>query len=77
MGGPSNRSDRTQFIKRMVEFSKANRLSIRLIYYPPYHSKYNPIERCWGVLENYWNGGILDSIEATVQWGRQYDLEGD
>ncbi|NER36608.1 MAG: hypothetical protein F6J93_21925 [Oscillatoria sp. SIO1A7] len=20
---------------------------MRLVYYPPYHSKYNPIERCW------------------------------
>ena len=67
-GGSANRSNRTQFIKRMVEFSKATGLSIRLIYYPPYHSKYNPIERCWGVLENYWNGGILDSIEAALQW---------
>ena len=75
-GGPSNRSDRTQFIKRMVEFSKATRLSIRLIYYPPYHSKYNPIERCWGVLENYWNGGILDSIEATVQWAANMTWKG-
>ena len=67
-GGPSNRSDRTQFIKRMVEFSQASNLRIRLIYYPPYHSKYNPIERCWGVLENHWNGAILDSIEAAVEW---------
>lgn len=75
-GGPSNRSDRTQFIKRMVEFSKATSLSIRLIYYPPYHSKYNPIERCWGVLENYWNGGILDSIEATVQWAANMTWKG-
>ena len=21
------------------------------LYYPPYHSKYNPVERCWGILE--------------------------
>ena len=27
-GGPANRSDRIQFIKRMVTFSEANRLSI-------------------------------------------------
>ena len=24
---------------------------VRLVYYPPYHSKYNPIERCWSSLE--------------------------
>ena len=46
-GGAATRSDRTQFIKRMVELSQAIGVKIRLIYYPPYHSKYNPIERCW------------------------------
>ncbi|MCX5964352.1 MAG: hypothetical protein NT070_14790 [Cyanobacteria bacterium] len=43
-------------------------ITIRLIYYPPYHSKYNAIERCWAVLENHWNGAILDSVEAALRW---------
>ncbi len=47
--GISNRSNRTQFIKRIIEFSQEHKLKISLIYYPPYHSKYNPIERCWCV----------------------------
>ncbi|UIE38358.1 hypothetical protein KIK02_01480 [Leptodesmis sichuanensis A121] len=67
-GGPATRSDRTQFIKRMVELAQTIMLPIRLIYYPPYHSKYNAIERCWAALEQYWNGAILDSVEAAVQW---------
>jgi hypothetical protein len=67
-GGPATRSDRTQFIKRMVELSQTIGLSIRLIYYPPYHSKYNAIERCWAALEQYWNGALLDSVEAAVEW---------
>lgn len=67
-GGPATRSDRTQFIKRMVELSQTIALPIRLIYYPPYHSKYNAIERCWAALEHDWNGAILDSLEAAVQW---------
>lgn len=58
-GGPATRSDRTQFIKRMVELAQTIQLRIRLIYYPPYHSKYNPIERCWAALENYWNGAMV------------------
>ncbi|MHC5718751.1 MAG: ISAzo13-like element transposase-related protein [Nostoc sp.] len=33
-------------------------LRIRLIYYPSYHSKYNPIERYWAALENYYPNGI-------------------
>lgn len=41
--GPENHSRRTQFMHRMVEFSDAFQLNIRLNYYPPYHSKYNPV----------------------------------
>lgn len=64
--GPSQMSGRTQFIKRMVKFSKKINIPIHLIYYPPYHSKYNPIEHTFGVLENYWNGAILDSVDAVL-----------
>jgi hypothetical protein len=67
-GGASTRSNRTQFVKRMVELARSLALRIRLIYYPPDHSKYNPIERCWAALENYWNGTILDSVDTALQW---------
>lgn len=75
-GGSATRSDRTQFIKRMVEFSQATGLRIHLVYYPPYHSKYNPIERCWAVLENYWNGTVLDSIDTAIQWAANMTWKG-
>ncbi len=64
--GPDSASGRTQFIRRMTEFSDATGLQIRQVYYPPYHSKYNSIERCWGILEEHWNGEILDSVEKAV-----------
>jgi transposase len=64
--GPENHSRRTQFLKRIVEFARKYGLVVQLAYYPPYHSKYNPIERCWGILEMHWNGSLLDSIEAVV-----------
>src|ERR1019366_2609352 len=64
--GPECHSRRTQFMQRMVRFSAQYGLTIELAYYPPYHSKYNPIERCWGVLENYWNGSLLDSVSAVL-----------
>lgn len=67
-GGSATRSDRTQFIKRMVQFAQTTKLRVHLVYYPPYHSKYNPIERCWAALENYWNGTVLDSIETALCW---------
>lgn len=74
--GSATRSDRTQFIKRMVELSNKIGLKIRLVYYPPYHSKYNPIERCWAALENYWNGTILDSVDAAVEWASNMTWKG-
>lgn len=64
--GPENGSRRSQFMKRLVEFGSSNQVDIELVYYPPYHSKYNPIERVWGVLERHWNGEILDSVEKVL-----------
>ena len=61
--GPENSGRRTQFLKRMVQFADWSGLEIRLVYYPPYHSKYNPIERCWSALERKWNGVLLNSWE--------------
>ena len=75
-GGSAVRSNRTQFIKRMVQFVETTKLSVHLIYYPPYHSKYNPIERCWAALENYWNGTLLTSIEAALQWASNMTWNG-
>ena len=66
--GPEIASNRRQFIKRLIDFSDRHQLIIRLVYYPPYHSKYNTIERCWGILEKHWNGTLLDSIEKVLKW---------
>jgi hypothetical protein len=66
--GPENHSRRTQFMQRIVEFVRQTKLKVRLAYYPPYHSKYNPVERCWGILENHWSGSILDTVEAVVKF---------
>lgn len=64
--GPNTAGNRTQFIRRMVEFSDKSGLRIRLAYYPPYHSRYNPIERCWGASEKHRNGEILGSVETAI-----------
>jgi Rhodopirellula transposase DDE domain len=68
--GPEIASSRTQFMNRLVEFSDRHQLTLELAYYPPYHSKYNRIERCWGILENHWNGALLDSIDAALAWAK-------
>lgn len=64
--GPAVASNRTQFINRMMEFACITGLKIHLLYYPPYHSKYNPIERVWAALENYWNGTLLTSVDKVI-----------
>lgn len=51
----------------MVEFAAQHQVDVQLAYYPPYHSKYNPIERVFGVLENYWNGDPLRSVAMAMQ----------
>ena len=65
--GPKNSGTRTQWLRRMIEFSDYSGLEIRLVYYPPYHSKYNPIEHCWGVLEQKWGGALLVSLKVILQ----------
>ena len=66
--GPEIASSRTQFMKRLVEFVDRHRIVVELAYLPPYHSKYNPIERCWGILEQHWNGTLLHSVEQALRW---------
>ncbi|NRB07624.1 MAG: hypothetical protein HRU34_10545, partial [Richelia sp.] len=40
-----------------VEFVDFLNIPIQLLYYSPFHSKYNPIEGCWGIVDQHWNGG--------------------
>lgn len=74
--GPENHSQRSQFLYRLVRFAQKHRLLVRLAYYPPYHSKYHPIERCWGALENYWRGELLDSEAAILGYAGQMTYHG-
>nr|WP_281054705.1 transposase [Thiothrix nivea] len=67
---------RTQFLKRMVEFANHTGKTVHLLYYPPYHSKYNPIERCWGILEQHWNGTQLKDAETLLEWAKTMTWKG-
>lgn len=70
--GPENHSHRTQFMKRITQFVDQYSLTVQLAYYPPYHSKYNPIERVWGHLEKHWNGSLLDSLTTVVNFATSF-----
>jgi hypothetical protein len=70
--GPECHSRRTQLMKRMVQLADDTKRTIHLAYYPPYHSKYNPIERIWGGLEQHWNGSLLDSVDTVVNFATTF-----
>ncbi len=74
--GPENHSHRTQFMVRLVAFVAQFAVSVRLAYYPPYHSKYNAVERCWGILELHWNGALLDSLHAVTAYSASMTWKG-
>lgn len=74
--GPENQSRRTQFMQRLLEFVQHYQITIRLAYSPPYHSKYNPVERCWGILEQHWNGAVLDCVEAVIRYAASMTWRG-
>lgn len=75
--GPEVHSRRTRFMERMVGFADSSGLDIKLAYYPPYHSKYNPAERPWAVLEKRCNGTLLDTIDVAVGRARTMTWKGE
>ena len=74
--GPEGNGRRTQFLYRMVQLVDMINKPIQLLYYPPYHSKYNPIERCWGILELQWNGTKLTDAETMLEWAKSMTWKG-
>lgn len=61
---------------RILEFAHKFKLTIQLAYYPPYHSKYNPVERAFGWLEQHWNGSLLDSVDTVLQFASSLTFKG-
>lgn len=74
--GPESHSRRTQFLFRLVQFAHSTGLRVRLAYYAPYHSKYNAIERCWGILEMHWNGSLLESVDTVMEFASTMTWKG-
>jgi len=74
--GPESSGIRTQFLYRMVQFADHIGKPVQLLYYPPYHSKYNPIERCWGIVELHWNGTKLINVETMLEWAKSMTWKG-
>jgi hypothetical protein len=74
--GPECNVRRSQFLYRMAEFADRTGLTVQMVYYPPYHSKYNNIERFWAGLEKSWNGYLLDSVVTTLNRAASFVWKG-
>jgi hypothetical protein len=74
--GPESSGRRTQCLSRMVQRADSIHKPIQLLYSPPSHSKYNPIERCWGLWELQWNGTKLIDAETMLEWAKRMTWKG-
>jgi hypothetical protein len=67
-GGGSNASANRLYKQEIQAFADEINRSIRIAHYPPYCSKYNPIEhRLFPFITRAWEGVILDSVDTMVQ----------
>lgn len=64
--GPENSGRRRLWLKKLAELSVKYDIVIDLVYYPPYHSKYNKIERFWARLQMFWNKIIIDTTDKLL-----------
>ena len=74
--GSSVAGNTRRFLQRMVAFAQLIGIPIQLVYYPPYHSKYNMVERFWAALENYWSSLVLDTIANTIDIAKKVVWKG-
>ena len=66
-GGGSNGSRNRLFKQQLQNWADEENLNIRICHYPPYCSKYNPIEhRLFPTITNALKGVMLDSVETIV-----------
>ena len=64
--GPENSSKRRLWLKQLKNLSIKYNLIIQLVYYPPYCSKYNKIERVWARIQIEWRRITIESLEILL-----------
>jgi hypothetical protein len=66
-GGGSNSSSHYIFKEDLQRLSNEIKKEIRIAHYPPYTSKYNPIEhRLFSYISKAWSGVVFDNIQKIV-----------
>lgn len=67
-GGGANGSRNRLFKEQMQALADETGLRFRLAHYPPYCSKYNPIEHLlFPSVSRAWSGVMLDSVQTAAQ----------
>jgi hypothetical protein len=74
--GSASNGVRTQLLHRMVQFADHIAKPMQLLYSPPYPSKDNPIERCWGIWALHWKGTKLSAVETMREWAKTMTWQG-
>src|SRR5207253_4705590 len=68
--GPESSGRRTPLLSRMVPLADGINKPMQRRYCRPSHSKYHPIERCWGLVELPWHGAQVVDWEGVLVWVR-------
>jgi len=67
-GGGSNSSRIRLFKQELQEWADEWGMNIRVAHYPPYCSKYNPIEhKLFPIVTRSWKGLMLDTVDTMVK----------
>jgi hypothetical protein len=74
--GSESNGVRTPCLQRLVQLVDTIGKPLQLLYYPPYQSKSNPIERCGGVMEWQWNGAQRIDAETMLEWAKRMTWKG-
>jgi hypothetical protein len=65
-GGGSNSARSWQFKWCLIETAKRLGIDIRIAHYPPYCSKWNPIEhRLFSQISRVWSGAVFNTVEEA------------
>jgi hypothetical protein len=66
--GGANAARSLRFKEDMIELAQRLGVRVRIAHYPPYTSKWNPIEhRLFSQVERAWSGVMLDSPETALR----------
>ncbi len=76
-GGGSNSSSHYVFKEALQKLADRLQMTIRVAHYPPYCSKYNPIEhRLFCHLTRAWQGVVFHTLDIVKQLARQTHTSG-